>query len=117
MDINVKLNSVATTPTQLQSEAAVFAGRSAGTATGASSADTDTSVKDIGSAVKVIEQYLKASERDLEFSIDQVRGVAVVKVVSTQTGEVIRQMPTEEALKLADSLSKNQGSVLFDGKV
>lgn len=113
MDVNVKLNTVATASTPLQGGSASTSGQ----ATAVDSTDSAAGAKDINGAVKLIEQYLKESQRDLEFSIDQVRGVAVVKVVSTETGQVIRQMPTEEALKLADSLSKNQGSVLFDGKV
>jgi flagellar protein FlaG len=115
MDVNVKLDTVYTTATKPQSEIGTAAPAVAEAASGAS-ADAKAAPKDVGAAVKLIDQYIKASERDLEYSIDQVRGVAVVKVVATETGEVIRQMPTEEALRLADSMTKS-GSVLFDGKV
>jgi len=37
----------------------------------------------------------------------------VVKVIATQSGEVIRQLPSETALKLAQSLSE-ASSLLFD---
>lgn len=117
MDVNVKLDSVYTAATKPPSETGAVANTAVATdvASGAS-ADATASSKDVGSAVKLIDQYIKASSRDLEYSMDQVRGIAVVKVVATETGEVIRQMPTEEALKLADNMAKS-GSVLFDGKV
>ncbi|MGI4836750.1 MAG: flagellar protein FlaG [Janthinobacterium lividum] len=119
MDVNVKLNTAYTPATQPSSETTGTADKLVSTVvTGAStdSADPSVNAANVQSAVKAIDQYIKASERDLEFSIDQVHGIAIVKVVSTETGEVIRQMPTEEALKLADNMSK-QGSVLFNGKV
>jgi flagellar protein FlaG len=119
MDVNVKLNTGYTPATQPSSETTGTAEQLvSAVVTGASTHSADASAKaaTVQSAVKAIDQYMKASERDLEFSIDQVHGIAIVKVVSTETGEVIRQMPTEEALKLADNVSK-QGSVLFDGKV
>lgn len=119
MDVNVKLSTAYTAATKPSSEISATAEPAVAlVASGASADSGDTSAKTaaLDSAVKAIDQFIKATERDLEFSIDQVRGIAVVKVVSTETGEVIRQMPTEEALKLADNISK-QGSVLFDGKV
>ncbi len=115
--MDVKLNTAYTAATKPSSETTVPAEQvvSTTTATGAS-ADSSVKPATVQSAVKAIDQFLKASERDLEYSIDQAHGIAIVKVVSTETGEVIRQMPTEEALKLADNMDK-QGSVLFDGKV
>jgi flagellar protein FlaG len=127
MDMSVKLNTVYpaanktlndTTDTSAAVTAAAASTQVASVATSTTTTSTDSvaAADKLGSAVKLIDQFIKASKRDLEFSIDQVRGIAVVKVVATATGEVVRQMPTEEALKLADSLSK-AGSVLFDGKV
>jgi len=40
----------------------------------------------------------------------------VVKVIATDSGEVIRQIPSETALKLAQSLH-DASNVLFDAKV
>jgi flagellar protein FlaG len=39
----------------------------------------------------------------------------VVKVIATESGEVIRQIPSETALKLAQNLS-DASSLLFDTK-
>ncbi|MDD0974560.1 flagellar protein FlaG [Pseudomonas fontis] len=66
-------------------------------------------------AVKDIETFLASSRRNLEFSTDEESGRIVVKVIATETGELIRQLPSEEALKIAHSLS-DVNSLLFDAK-
>ncbi|MEX0292861.1 flagellar protein FlaG [Pseudomonas putida] len=67
-------------------------------------------------AVSEIEKFLKASQRNLEFSTDEESGKIVVKVFASDSGELIRQLPSEEALRIAHSLS-DVNSVLFDAKV
>lgn len=66
-------------------------------------------------AVTDIREFVQASQRNLDFSIDDSTGRVVVKVIATDSGEVIRQIPSETALKLAQDLSK-AGSLLFDSK-
>jgi flagellar protein FlaG len=87
----------------------------------AAAAQSDTSTRKDSepgekSAVKQMEQFFQSVHRNLEFSIDDKSGKVVVKVIATETGEVVRQLPSAEALKLADSL-KNANSLLFDAKV
>jgi flagellar protein FlaG len=66
-------------------------------------------------AVTDIREFVQASQRNLDFSIDDTTHRVVVKVIATDSGEVIRQIPSETALKLAQDLSK-ASSVLFDTK-
>ncbi len=70
----------------------------------------------VKSAVSEIEKFLKASQRNLEFSTDEESGKIVVKVIASDSGELIRQLPSEEALRIARNLS-DANSVLFDAKV
>jgi len=51
----------------------------------------------------------------LQFSIDEDTGKTIIKVMDVHTEEVIRQIPTEEAVKIARTLDKVQG-LLFNGK-
>ncbi|MCF1486045.1 flagellar protein FlaG [Pseudomonas sp. AA27] len=67
-------------------------------------------------AVSEIEKFLKETRRNLEFVTDEESGKIVVKVIASETGELIRQLPSEEALRIAHSLSDVK-SVLFDAKV
>lgn len=78
--------------------------------------DPEKKSQELEAAVKQMEQFFQSVHRNLEFSIDDQSGKVVVKVIATETGEVVRQLPSAEALKLADSL-KNANSLLFDAKV
>jgi flagellar protein FlaG len=81
---------------------------------GSSSSDLDSSEK-LKVAVQEIEKFVQSVRRNLEFSIDETSGRVVVKVIASESGEVVRQIPSAEAMKLAESLH-NASSVLFDTK-
>jgi len=66
-------------------------------------------------AVKDIQEFVTSTQRQLNFTIDDSTGLVVVKVIATDSGEVVRQLPSEAALKLAQSLS-DASNLLFDGK-
>ena len=76
----------------------------------------DTDDAKLKLAVQEIEKFVQSIKRNLEFSIDEHSGKVIVKVIASETGEVVRQIPSAEALKLADSLA-NASHVLFDAKV
>jgi flagellar protein FlaG len=50
--------------------------------------------------------------QSLEFSIDEDSKRTVVKVIDTATKEVVRQMPTEEALEISKALDKAFGLLI-----
>lgn len=58
-------------------------------------------------------EYLREIRRDLNFSVDDDSGRVVVKVINTETNEVIRQIPSEEALELAERLRNHDDGGLF----
>ncbi|QIE89005.1 flagellar protein FlaG [Pseudomonas nitroreducens] len=66
----------------------------------------------LNEAVSRLREQAQSVQRNLEFSVDDASGETVVKVVASDTGEVIRQIPSEVALKLAESL-KEAGNLLF----
>src|SRR6185369_11571323 len=59
-----------------------------------------------------LDQFLKESGRDVEFRIDDVAHATVITVRRADTGEVVRQYPTEEALALLRRLNANSGTFL-----
>lgn len=60
-----------------------------------------------------LETYLRSIGRSLQFSVDSTTGRTVVSVRDATTGDVIRQIPSEEALRLAQALG-SQPSALVD---
>jgi flagellar protein FlaG len=77
---------------------------------------TQTEQEQLKMAVQEIEKFVQSVKRNLEFSIDEPSGKVVVKVIASDSGEVIRQIPNEEVLKLANSLN-DASSLLFSAKV
>ena len=63
---------------------------------------------EVAHALKSINQVLQDRSQDLEFSVDHDSARAIVKVVDKNTHEVIRQMPTQEALDIAKALDRLQ---------
>lgn len=69
-------------------------------------------------AVSKLNEYVQNSRRDLHFSLDKDSGRVVVKVVDSETREVIRQIPSEEVIALAQGLGlKESAGALFDTQV
>lgn len=67
-------------------------------------------------AVADMQEYAQSAQRNLQFSLDDKSQRMVVTVTEASTGKVIRQMPSEEALRLSENLEEIR-SVLFSGKV
>lgn len=80
---------------------------------GAAQAD-DPAVREqrIAEAVTSLNDYVQSVRRDLQFSIDEQTGVTVIKVVDSETQEVIRQIPPDEVLNLARRLGEPGGLIL-----
>ena len=68
-------------------------------------------------AVKDINAQLLTDGETLQLSVDSQSGRTIVVVRDAQTGNVVRQVPTEQVLRLASAL-RNEGnsSVLLDLK-
>lgn len=63
-------------------------------------------------AVSNIEGFVQTIRRDLDFALDDSTGRMVVKVTDRASGNVVRQIPSEEALRLAENLEQVR-SLLF----
>jgi flagellar protein FlaG len=63
-------------------------------------------------AAKELESFVHSMGRNLNISVDGNTGYHVVTVTNPDTGEVIRQMPSPELLKIAQSLPKYDGLLL-----
>ncbi len=70
---------------------------------------------ELEAVVKDVEDYLSEMSIKLSFKIHKETGDVVVQVLNEKSGEVIRQLPPEDVLKLREKLEDLKG-VLFDGK-
>nr|WP_314559525.1 flagellar protein FlaG [uncultured Pseudomonas sp.] len=115
MDMSIKLNPSYSTGMPPASTAAVAQVKPATTTIGEPAKTEEPQRVALEKAVTDIREFVQASQRNLDFSIDDSTGIVVVKVIATDSGEVIRQLPSETALKLAQDLS-DASSLLFDSK-
>ena len=75
-------------------------------------AEQATSLAQLNEAVGKINQSLKSNMQGIEFSLDDDNGQVIVKVVDQDTKELIRQMPSEEALEIAKALDQAIGMLI-----
>ena len=59
-----------------------------------------------------LSDMMSMMRKGLAFKVDETSGQAVVTVLDRDTGDVIRQMPSEEALALAEKLSEVTGLLM-----
>ena len=71
------------------------------------------SVDDLAGVVNQLNGYMEETQRGLRFSIDDDSGRTIVRVVDTETDEVIRQIPSEEMLVVIRHFSEMTGKI-FD---
>jgi len=59
-----------------------------------------------------IETFVKSVGRSMDFSIDNTTGRSILRVVDPQSGEVIRQLPPEETLRVAKAVEYMQSMLV-----
>lgn len=59
-----------------------------------------------------LNDYAQNINREIQFSVHKETNRTIVKVVDTETDKVIRQLPSEEILKIAESLENFSGMLL-----
>jgi len=84
-------------------------------ATGAPVANGGENRESAGAAPRQAEQPVTqgqqaaAANMNLRFSTDKETGKTVIAIVNPTDGEVLRQMPSEEALQIAKAIGRFQG--------
>ncbi len=74
----------------------------------ASDADPQAVVERLREVVSEINRALADARREFAFSVDETSGRTVVRVIDAQSGEVLRQIPSEETLRLASRMREGE---------
>jgi flagellar protein FlaG len=72
---------------------------------------SEVSAEQIDTAVSQLNEFVQISSRQLNFSVDEGSNKQVVKVTDAESGKIIRQIPSEEILKLSERLQDLQTEV------
>lgn len=111
MDINTNTNTllhqpVGVTPVKIDNaKQPVDSSESTGVSVVAPAKKPEHSERDLQKAVTQLNDFAQTIERNLHFSIDKESGILITKVVDSESNEVIRQIPNEETVALAQSLA------------
>jgi flagellar protein FlaG len=65
--------------------------------------------ENIQEAIDRLNQQLKANGRDLSFQMDEDINRPIITVRNIETGEVVRQIPSEEIIRMAHTLEEGKG--------
>ncbi|MBB1440436.1 flagellar protein FlaG [Shewanella sp. SG41-4] len=66
----------------------------------------------LAAVVEQLSEVMSIMNKGLAFSVDDDSGSAIVKVMDIDTGELIRQIPNDEALELAQKLLDVKGLLM-----
>lgn len=67
---------------------------------------------DVDKAFEEINAAMQAWDTGMRFEIDEDTHQIVVSIVDTKTGDVLRQIPSEEVLHVAKMITQFQGNLL-----
>jgi flagellar protein FlaG len=82
-------------------------------------APTVTPRPDAATTLKISEELQRkvgGVTAELQFSVDESSGRSVIKVTDRATSDVIRQIPSEEALQISEGLDRYQKGLLVSRK-
>jgi len=101
-------NTVSLQRQALNGGASVVGQSSAHTATTESAANSKSAAarSAMEAAARQLQAHMASVNSALEFRVDNGTGSTVITVRDKDTGEVIRQIPSEEALRIAENLDK-----------
>jgi len=95
----------------------LLVGRAAGAPAATGAGETPAAVEEatpaqIETAVREVNASLVSRSISLQFEIDQETDKVIVKVVDQTNGVVIRQIPTEEVVRIAKVMGKAPGMLV-----
>lgn len=81
----------------------------------AKESNKEVSKEQLDDAIKKLNEHMKELGTDIRFGYNDKINTMYVSVIATKTGQVIRKFPTDEAMKLSESMKEAIG-IIFDKK-
>jgi flagellar protein FlaG len=68
----------------------------------------------MGDEVGRLNSLIQQIRRELRFSVDESTGRTIIRVINTQTNEIVRQIPPEEVVSLMQHLRAEGRSLMIE---
>ena len=78
--------------------------------------ETELSPEKLEKVVQQLQDFMGEMNRSLQFKVDEYSGRNVIKVIDKESGDLVKQYPSEEVLGIVAKLAEATG-VLVDFKV
>jgi len=69
--------------------------------------EQQTTPENINQAVASVNNFVQQTNRNLEFAVEESSGRVIITVREAETGNIIRQIPPEEVLAIAELINNN----------
>lgn len=79
-------------------------------------AENTLSPENLDKVAQQLQSFMSEMNRGLEFSVDEDSGRDVIKVIDKESGETVKQFPSEQVLDIVSKLAEATG-VLVDFKI
>lgn len=76
---------------------------------------SEQKVEELKETVAAINDFMSQFQRTLNFSVDQDGGQTIIKVIDTSSDELVRQIPSEDFLKISKHIEQ-MNNLLFSEK-
>ncbi len=86
------------------------------TANNSEVSETELSPEKLEKVVQQLQDFMGEMNRSLQFKVDEDSGRNVIKVIDKESGDLVKQYPSEEVLGIVAKLAEATG-VLVDFKV
>ncbi|MES2354458.1 MAG: flagellar protein FlaG [Pseudomonadota bacterium] len=78
----------------------------------AGAVDSPTAPPNVQDLPHLAARLLQVDNQSLQFSTDHSTGKIIVKVIDQSTGDILRQIPSEDLLEIAKSLDQLRGLLI-----
>ncbi len=79
-------------------------------------AQDDLSPKERDGIIKQLNKTLEAFDTHVSLSIDEKSHQTIIKVIDTESGKVVRQIPSEQLMRVSERITELLG-VIYDEKM
>jgi len=76
-----------------------------------SSVDPTQARKNVKEAVSFLNEQLSANNRGIGFTVNEGDSTPIVTIRNTKTGEVVRQIPNDVVIKIAQNIDASKGAI------
>ena len=84
--------------------------------TGTTPEPVEIEAPELRAAVETVRNFVADMQRDLQFTVDEDSGRTIITVIDSESGQVVRQIPSEELLQIAKSVADGGNINLIDSR-